>query len=150
MERSCPLSRFRPLIPVHAIFDLEFLSLFVLYLTVRWTPLLGDLLALGFFPTSILFASGESAGSSLAAGLPPSVGAPVPAGPPPPSPVQPGGLRPSVPPRLRPPGPAPSGPEGCRPVVRRGVPALVLRTGSLKFRTQTPPPHFFDAAGVSC
>ena len=50
MERSCPLSRFRPLIPVHAIFDLEFLSLFVLYLTVRWTPLLGDLLALGFFP----------------------------------------------------------------------------------------------------
>ena len=39
MERSCPLSRFRPLIPVHAIFDLEFLSLFVLYLTVRWTPL---------------------------------------------------------------------------------------------------------------
>ena len=41
MERSCPLSRFRPLIPVHAIFDLEFLSLFVLYLTVRWTPLLG-------------------------------------------------------------------------------------------------------------
>ena len=121
MERSCPLSRFRPLIPVHAIFDLEFLSLFVLYLTVRWTPLLGDLLALGFFPIiHIICLWGERR------------------------------LRPSVPPRLRPPGPAPSGPEGCRPVVRRGVPALVLRTGSLKFRTQTPPPHFFDAAGVSC
>ena len=131
MERSCPLSRFRPLIPVHAIFDLEFLSLFVLYLTVRWTPLLGDLLALGFFPIiHIICLWGERRfllGGRAAAvpwerrfllvHLPPS-------------PVQPGGLRPSVPPRLRPPGPAPSGPEGCRPVVRRGVPALVLRTGA--------------------
>ena len=36
MERSCPLSRFRPLIPVHAIFDLEFLSLFVLYQSCYW------------------------------------------------------------------------------------------------------------------
>ncbi|MBS7218046.1 MAG: hypothetical protein KH028_01355 [Oscillospiraceae bacterium] len=43
------LSRFRPLVPVHAVFDLEFLSLFLLYLAVRWTPLLGDLLAIGFF-----------------------------------------------------------------------------------------------------
>ena len=43
------LSRFRPLIPAHAVFDLEFLSLFLLYLAVRWTPLLGDLLAIGFF-----------------------------------------------------------------------------------------------------
>ena len=49
MEPGRFLSRFRPLIPVHAVFYLEFLSLFVLYLTVRWTPLLGDLLALGFF-----------------------------------------------------------------------------------------------------
>ena len=75
MERSCPLSRFRPLIPVHAIFDLEFLSLFVLYLTVRWTPPAGGtLLRSASSPSSILFASGESAGSSLAAGLPPSRG----------------------------------------------------------------------------
>lgn len=49
MEFGRFLSRFCPLIPVHAVFDLEFLSLFVLYLTVRWTPLLGDLLAIGFF-----------------------------------------------------------------------------------------------------
>lgn len=74
MELGRFLSRFRPLVPVHAVFDLEFLTLFLLYLTVRWTPLLGDLLAIGFFPSSILFASGESAGSSWAAGLPPSCG----------------------------------------------------------------------------
>ena len=50
MELGRFLSRFRPLVPVHAVFDLEFLTLFLLYLTVRWTPLLGDLLAIGFFP----------------------------------------------------------------------------------------------------
>mgnify|MGYP003375162669 FL=1 len=50
MELGRFLSRFRPLIPVHAVFDLEFLTLFLLYLTVHWTPLLGDLLAIGFFP----------------------------------------------------------------------------------------------------
>ena len=151
MERSCPLSRFRPLIPVHAIFDLEFLSLFVLYLTVRWTPLLGDLLALGFFPIiHIICLWGERRfllGGGAAA-----------------VPWERRFLLVHLPQALYslgvcallfrhgfgPPGPAPSGPEGCRPVVRRGVPALVLRTGSLKFRTQTPPPHFFDAAGVSC
>ena len=43
------LARFRPLVPVHVVFYLEFLSLFVLYLTVRWTPLLCDLLPPGFF-----------------------------------------------------------------------------------------------------
>lgn len=50
MELGRFLSRFRPLVPIHAVFDLEFFTLFLLYLTVRWTPLLGDLLAIGFFP----------------------------------------------------------------------------------------------------
>jgi len=138
MERSCPLSRFRPLIPVHAIFDLEFLSLFVLYLTVRWTPLLGDLLALGFFPIiHIICLWGERRfllGGGAAA-----------------VPWERRFLLVHLPQALYSLGVcALLFRQGCRPVVRRGVPALVLRTGSLKFRTQTPPPHFFDAAGVSC
>ena len=136
MERSCPLSRFRPLIPVHAIFDLEFLSLFVLYLTVRWTPLLGDLLALGFFPIiHIICLWGERRfllGGGAAA-----------------VPWERRFLLVHLPQALYSLGVCTllfrhgSGPEGRRPVVRRGAPAPVLRTGSLKFRAQTPPPHFF-------
>ena len=134
MERSCPLSRFRPLIPVHAIFDLEFLSLFVLYLTVRWTPLLGDLLALGFFPIiHIICLWGERRfllGGGAAA-----------------VPWERRFLLVHLPQALYSLGVCTllfrHGFEsrGLGDVYKRQAP--VLRTGSLKFRTQTPPPHFF-------
>lgn len=100
MELGRFLSRFRPLVPVHAVFDLEFLTLFLLYLTVRWTPLLGDLLAIGFFPVHPYYLPlGRAPVPPGRRGCRRPVGAPLPAGPPPTGPVQPGGLRPAVPPR---------------------------------------------------
>lgn len=132
MELGRFLSRFRPLVPVHAVFDLEFLTLFLLYLTVRWTPLLGDLLAIGFFPViHIICLWGERRfllGGGAAAVL-----------------WERRFLLVHLPQALYslgvcallfrhgfgPLGAAPSGPEGSRHLVRRETPAPALGRGSM-------------------